>query len=291
MARSLRIEFSGAVYHVTSRGNTKQNIYINDEDRQKFLLILTLVVERFHWICHSYCLMDNHYHLLLETPAPNLSAGMRQLNGIYTQAFNRNHHRVGHLLQGRFKAIVIEKQAHLLELSRYIVLNPVHAGMVQHPEDYPWSSYCATLGQTKVSDFFTVQWLLDNFSPQTTRAQQLYREFVDKNEQPSPWSKLTGQIYLGSDTFIQQVKNQTSTNIDCKEIPLLHRHAGRPKLADLLTCNTEQSKEQRNKLIYSAHVDYGYKLKQIAEILGIHYTTVSKAVKNTKTDLSRPDPT
>ena len=282
MARPLRIEFPGAVYHVTSRGNARQNIYNNDEDRQKFLSILTLVVERFHWICHSYCLMDNHYHLLLETPIPNLSAGMRQLNGIYTQAFNRNQRRVGHLFQGRFKAIIIEKQAHLLELSRYIVLNPIHAGMVQRPDDYPWSSYRAILGQTNVSDFLTVQWILDNFSPQITRAQQLYREFVDKDEQPSPWSKLTGQIYLGSDTFIQQVKNQTITNVDSKEIPLLHRHAGRPGLADLLTQNTEQSKEQRNKLIYKAHVDYGYKLKQIADILGIHYTTVSKAVKNTK---------
>ena len=204
---------------------------------------------------------------------------MRQLNGIYTQAFNRNHCRVGHLLQGRFKAIIIEKQAHLLELSRYIILNPVHAGMVQRPEDYPWSSYLATLGQTKVSDFLTVQWLLENFSPQITQAQQLYREFVNKEEQPSPWGKLTSQVYLGSDNFIQQVKNLTVTNIDSKEIPLNHRHAGRPVLADVLALNAEQSKEQRNKLIYKAHVDYGYKLKQIAEVLGIHYTTVSKIVK------------
>ncbi len=279
MTRPLRIEYPGAVYHITSRGNARQNIYNDDDDRQKFLSILTLVVERFHWICHGYCLMDNHYHLLLETPVPNLSAGMRQLNGIYTQAFNLHHRRVGHLFQGRFKAIVIEKQAHLLELSRYIVLNPVHAGMVQHPEDYPWSSYLATLGQTNVSDFLTVQWLLENFSPQITRAQQLYREFVNKEEQPSPWGKLTGQIYLGSDSFIQQVKNLTVTNSDSKEIPLEHRQAGRPELADLMAQNTEQSKGQRNKLIYKAHVDYGYKLKQIAEVLGIHYTTVSKIVK------------
>jgi len=117
--------------------------------------------------------MDNLYHLLLETPVPNLSAGMRQLNGIYTQASNRRHNRVDHLFQGRFKAILVEKQAHLLELSRYIILNPVHAGMVQHPENYPWSSYRATLGQIKVSDFLTVQWLLDNFSPLTARAHQL----------------------------------------------------------------------------------------------------------------------
>lgn len=280
MTRPLRIEYPGAVYHVTSRGNAKQNIYNNDEDREKFLLILTLVVERFHWICHSYCLMDNHYHLLIETPHSNLSAGMRQLNGIYTQTFNHRHRRVGHLFQGRFKAIIVEKQTHLLELCRYIVLNPVHAGMVQHPEDHPWSSYRATIGQTKVSDFLTVEWLLENFSPQTSRAQRLYREFVNKKETPSPWDKLTGQIYLGSDTFIQQVKNQTTTNISSKETPLAHRQAGRPELADLLRQSTVQTKEQRNKLIHKAHVEYGYKLNEIAEALGIHYTTVSKIIKN-----------
>ena len=226
--------------------------------------------------------MDNHYHLLLETPEPNLSSGMRQLNGIYTQAFNRHHRRVGHLFQGRFKAILMEKQAHLLELSRYIILNPAHAGMVQHPEDYPWSSYRATLGKIKVSDFLTVRWLLDNFSPQTARAQQLYQEFVNKEEQQSPWDKLSGQIYLGSDLFIQQVKNQIPINSGSKEIPLAHRHAGRPELKELLTQDAKQTKEQRNKLIYKAHVEYGYKLKQIAEVLNIHYTTVSKIVKNTK---------
>ena len=282
MARPLRIEYPGAVYHVTSRGNARQDIYNNDEDRGKFLSILALVIERFHWICHSYCLMDNHYHLLLETPAPNLSAGMRQLNGIYTQAFNRHHQSIGHLFQGRFKAIIVEKQIHLLELSRYIVLNPVHAHMVQHPEDYLWSSYRATVGTTKVSDFLTVQWLLENFSHQIPHAQQLYREFVDKEEQQSPWNKLTGQIYLGSDTFIQQVKNQTATNDHSNETPLAHRQAGRPELVELLIRNTSQSREQRNKAIYEAHVEYGYKLKEIAEVLGIHYTTVSKIVKRTK---------
>jgi len=276
MTRPLRIEYSGAVYHVTSRGNARQNIFNDDIDREKFLSILALVVERFHWICHSYCLMDNHYHLLLETPAPNLSQGMRQLNGIYTQAFNRHHCRVGHLFQGRFKAIIVEKQAHLLELSRYIVLNPVHAHMVQHPADYLWSSYRATTGQTKVSDFLTVNWLLENFSTQTSRAQQLYREFVDKKEQQSPWKRLTGQIYLGSDDFIQQVKNQTTAKTDSEETPLEHRQAGRPELVELLMQKTMQTKAQRNKLIYKAHVIHGYKLKQIADILGIHYTTVSK---------------
>ncbi len=282
MTRPLRIEYPGAVYHITSRGNAQQDIYDNDDDREKFLSILSFVIERFHWICHSYCLMDNHYHLLLETPIPNLSAGMRQLNGIYTQTFNRHHQRVGHLFQGRFKAIVVEKQAHLLELSRYIVLNPVHARLVQHPEDYPWSSYRAAVGLTKVADFLTVKWLLDNFSTQTAHAQQLYREFVNKEEEQSPWKNLTGQIFLGSDTFIQDVKNQAALPANLKETSPAHRFAGRPTLTELFKNQSSESKDKRNKLITEAHIEHGYKLKQIADVLGIHYSTVSKIIKNTK---------
>ena len=141
MARPLRIEFEGALYHVTSRGNARQAIFLDDEDRERFLERLGKVVDRFGWLCHAYCLMTNHYHLLLETPAANLSRGMQLLNGTFTQAFNRRHGRVGHVLQGRFKGILVEKESHLLELARYVVLNPVRAGVVRHPREYGWSSY------------------------------------------------------------------------------------------------------------------------------------------------------
>ena len=123
MARQLRIEFPGALYHVTSRGNALQRVFRDDEDRKTFLATLAWVVERFRWRCHAYCLMDNHIHLLIEIPQPNLSRGMRQLNGVYTQRFHRRHRQVGHLFQGRFKAILLEKEGYLLELARYIVLN------------------------------------------------------------------------------------------------------------------------------------------------------------------------
>ena len=125
MARPLRLEFPGAVYHVSSRGNARQRIFFGDADRELFLDTLTQGIARYRWLCHAYCLMENHYHLLIETPRANLSLGMRQLNGIYTQTFNRRHHRVGHLFQGRFRAILVEKESYLLELCRYIVLNPV----------------------------------------------------------------------------------------------------------------------------------------------------------------------
>lgn len=145
MARPLRIEFSGAVYHVTSRGNAQQNIFLCDDDRQAFLDLLGIACERFRWQCHAYCLMSNHYHLLIETQAPSLSKGMKYLNGTYTSAFNRRHFRIGHVFQGRYKAILVEKDAYLLELSRYIVLNPVRARMVRSAKDWPWSSYRGTV--------------------------------------------------------------------------------------------------------------------------------------------------
>ena len=133
MARPLRIEYPGAVYHVTSRGNARKKIFLDDIDRDEFLATLGWVVERFGWGCHAYCLMDNHFHLLIETPKPNLSLGMRQLNGVYTQRFNRRHKRVGHLFQGRFKAILVERDSYLLELARYIVLNPVRIPIGDRP--------------------------------------------------------------------------------------------------------------------------------------------------------------
>jgi putative transposase len=147
MARPLRIEYPGALYHITSRGNEKKPVYKNDQDREDFLSTLHQVNKRYHWLCHAYCLMDNHFHLLIETLQGNLSLGMRQLNGVYTQKFNNRHGRVGHLFQGRYKAILIQKDSHLLEVCRYVVLNPVRARLVEEPGGWRWSSYGATAGE------------------------------------------------------------------------------------------------------------------------------------------------
>ena len=149
MSRPLRIEYPGAVYHITSRGNEKKPVFKDDQDRDNFLKTLQHVNKRYNWICHAYCLMTNHFHLLIETPDGNLSLGMRQLNGVYTQLFNKWHGRVGHLFQGRYKAILIQKDSHLLEVCRYVVLNPVRAKMVEKPEEWKWSSYLATAGKIK----------------------------------------------------------------------------------------------------------------------------------------------
>ena len=150
MAIPLRIEFSGALYHVTSRGDGQEDIYLDDIDRTIIVDIFKEVCKRFNRVVHAYCLMMNHYHILIETPDSNLAKGMRQLNGVYTQRFNRKHRRVGHVFQGRYKAVLVQKEAYLLELVRYIVLNPVRAHMVKAAKDWPWSSYRATADLLKL---------------------------------------------------------------------------------------------------------------------------------------------
>ena len=152
MARPLRLQFAGAVYHLTSRGNARQKIFFDDGDRELFFQTLAHVVSRYSWVCHAYCLMANHYHLLVETPKANLSIGMRQLNGIFTQSFNRRHRRVGHLFQGRFKAILVKKDSYLLELCRYIVLNLVRVKGRTSPAAWKWSTYRPTAGLVAVPE-------------------------------------------------------------------------------------------------------------------------------------------
>ena len=178
MARPLRIEFAGALYHITSRGDRREAIYEDDEDREAFLGVLAEVVERYNWICHAFCLMTNHYHLVIETVEGNLSQGMRQLNGVYTQVSNRRHNRVGHLFQGRFKGILVDKDAYLLELSRYVVLNPVRAGMVDTPAQWRWSSYRAMMGQAPVPKWLAVDALLSQFGAVREEVRQHYQHFI-----------------------------------------------------------------------------------------------------------------
>ncbi|TDJ65788.1 MAG: hypothetical protein E2O35_06760, partial [Proteobacteria bacterium] len=159
------------------------------------------------WRCYAYCLMSNHYHLLIETPGGNLVNGMRRLNGQYTQAFNRRHRRVGHLLQGRYKSILVEKDCYLLELCRYIPLNPVRAGMVKEAAAWPWSSYNAmAYGKPKL-DWLDVNSILGHFGRTTRTARRGYRAHVEAGmEQSSPWLELRGQIWLGGETFREEMQ-------------------------------------------------------------------------------------
>ena len=280
MARPLRIEYPGAVYHVTARGNAREAIFLSDADRQTFLDTLAATIEKYNWLCHAFCLLDNHYHAVIETPDPNLSLGMRQLNGVYTQAFNRAHQRVGHAFQGRYKAILVEKDSHLLELCRYVVLNPVRAGMAAKPDEWPWSSYKSTAYAGKVPEFLTIDWVLGQFAEQMTTARQRYRKFVAEGltERDSPWRKLSGQVFLGSENFVARMRELLGDKQEIKEIPRAQRYPGRPTLDHLFADIGTQNRHQRNKQVVEAHITHGYALKEIADCLGIHYTTVSKIV-------------
>lgn len=276
MTRPLRIEFKGAVYHITSRGNARQAIFLDEKDFANFLTVLCSVVKRYHFILHAYCLMNNHYHLLIETPEGNLSKGMRQLNGLYTQRFNRRHQRVGHLLQGRYKAILVDKDNYLLELCRYVALNPVRAKIVKDPKDWKWSSYQATTGHKGIP-CLTTDWILSQFTKEPKKAVREYQAFVSSGiKTESPLKAVRGQLFLGQENFIDGIKHLMSSKENLKEITKKQRYVTRPPLNEILKY---QNKKSRDQAMYQAHLQYGYTLKDIAEYIGVHYTTVSKVIK------------
>jgi REP-associated tyrosine transposase len=269
MARPLRVEFPGAIYHLTSRGNARQKVFFTDTDRELFLDTLSQVVSRYGWICHAYCLMANHYHLLVETPKANLSLGMRQLNGMYTQSFNRRHNRVGHLFQGRFKAILVEKESYLLELCRYIVLNPVRVKGKGEIGAWKWSSYRATAGLASVPEFLSTDWILGQFGKNRAKAQKQYRAFVREGLENRPWEGLKGQIYLGSEAFIER---HSPGNQELKEIPRVQLKAVKPSLERIFA-------KSGKRAIVQAYKEHGYRLQEIAAHLGVHYATVSRRLR------------
>ena len=212
MSRPRRIEFSGSVHHAMARGNAKQSIFLDDRDRIRFLALLHNAVIKHQWVCHAYCLMPNHYHLMIELKQPSLSAGMQYLNAAYAQYFNQRHGRVGHVFQGRFKSLLIEKDSYLLQLSRYIVLNPVRARMVELPSQFDWSSYRATAGMGEPHPCLTRDWLLATFAKNRSLAQQRYASFVSAGiSVPCPWQQVRHAYFLGSDAFISKHLDKGST--------------------------------------------------------------------------------
>jgi hypothetical protein len=213
--------------------------------------------------------MDNHYHLLVETPHPNLSTGMRQLNGMYTQAFNRQHDRVGHLFQGRYKAILVEKEAHLLELCRYVVLNPLRVDPGARVENWRWSSYLATAGLAPVPKFLTVDWVLRQFGRTRGEAQARYRAFVRGGLQSTPWEHLRGQIYLGNEQF---ASCHSRTDEPLREVPRAQWQPVTPALKDIFA-------KAGHKGVAVAYREYGYPMREIAAFLGVHYATISRRLR------------
>lgn len=296
MGRPLRIEYPGAHYHVTTRGNERKEVFKSQRDREKFLTYFESAVTRYGATIHAFCLMSNHYHLLIETPCGNLSQVMQHINGAYTNYFNTKRKRSGHLFQGRYKAILIEADEYATELSRYIHLNPVRAGMVKRPEEYPWSSYRDYIGERKTLEWLNTGFIHGYFSKKVPDAERKYRKFVEEllgKEYENPLSATVAATMLGGTEFIQEI---TDRHIDGKQIdrdlPALRTLSNRPTM-EAISQTVKNIVGESVKLadktnIYLCHKYSGAKLKEIGERFGIGQSAVTQVsrrlVKQMDTD-------
>lgn len=303
MARPLRLEHPGAIWHITSRGNERREIYRTDDDRHNFLALLAESVVKYRWTLHAWVLMTNHYHLLLETPEPTLSVGVKRLNGLHAQNFNRTHDRVGHLFQGRFKAILVERESHLLALVRYIVLNPVRCGAVAHAGDYVWSNYRATAGLASAPGWLDTDWTLAQFGP-GSRAElcSRYRQFVAEGHgaRSNPWEELVGQIYLGGESFCARMQRLAEPHLGDREFPTIQRQPMRASfeaIVELVAATFDETAESirrrshrpsRKALAQLASTEAGLSLVAIGEWMKLTGRAVGHLVQR-GTELERND--
>lgn len=276
MSRPLRIEYPGAFYHITSRGNERRPIYKTEKDYERFLGYLESATERYGAEIHCFCLMPNHYHLLLETPRGNLHAILHHLNTSYTNYFNSKTGRAGHLFQGRYRGILVDRDNYALELSRYIHLNPVRARLVKDPSQYPWSSYLAYSGREKGWYWLQTEFILEQVSSKKKEAcrqyQRYVREAVEKNAE-DPLRKAVASAVLGSEKFVEWVKTNRMEGIKPhRDIPALRRFSPRPDLSSILKESErglgEGSFLTRKVALYLAHRLSGLSLGEIGKSFG-----------------------
>ena len=272
MARPLRLEFEGAIYHVTARGDRREPIFHDDSDRRMLLSIVGQAMERFDAKVYAYCLMENHYHIVPRTHQPNLSRLMRHINGVYTQAYNRRHAQVGHLFQGRFKALLVDKDAYFLEVCRYVDLNPVRAGTVRQPGDWPWSSYRAHIGQAPAASWLDSSALHQQLSSRSAQGPQRYARFVAAGRGVRLWDvALNSQIYLGDAQFVRNMQKRAGSSHD-REIPKAQRRPPARPLSWYLT------QHDRNTAIAMAYREGGHTQTAIANATGLSVSRVSRLV-------------
>jgi REP-associated tyrosine transposase len=285
VACPLRINYPGAFYHVTSRGNEQKKIFKNRRDREKFLEYLSSATKRYDAAIHVFCLMDNHYHLLLETPSGNLPQIMRHINGAYTTYFNVKRDRSGHLFQGRYKAILVDIDEYAKELSRYIHLNPVRAKMVDKPEEYEWSSYQYYIGKKKVPQWLRRGFILGYFGNKVNLAQKKYRRFISAfidQKYESPLTEVVSSTLLGSPGFISFVKeNLLSDKKLDKNLPALKELLKKPTIQDIIdiadSVFNEEPRLRRSVILYLCQQYSGFKLSDIGKQFGIGESGVSQA--------------
>jgi putative transposase len=274
MTRPLRLEFPGALYHVTARGDRRKTIYFDDNDRERWLEILGLVCARFNFIVHAFCQMGNHYHLMLETTEGNLAQGMRQLNAFYSQDFNRQHRLVGHVFQGRYKAILVQKESYLLELARYVVLNPVRAGIVSDPMDWKWGSFAMTTGGTQPPAWLDTESILSQFGQTRQLAIEAFRQYVRAGiGKASPLKDTRYQRVLGDDAFVAGHSQRLGTT-DFTAVAKNQRRLAARTLqgySDLFA--------DREEAMACAYRSTAFTMVEIAKHFGVSDKTVSRAVR------------
>ncbi len=292
MTRPLRVEFPGAFYHVTSRGNERKAVFQSTRDREKFLSYLESAHDRYGAVIHVYCLMENHYHLLLETPRGNLSQILHHINGAYTTYFNIKRKRSGHLFQGRFKGILVERDAYCKELSRYIHLNPVRAGLVKSPSEYGWSSYRYYIGSKREPEWFATELLLGYFGGRGRSGYRKYGEFVEKGvtmKLESPLSGVIASTFLGSEEFIKRIKEEYLEDMknDKRNIPAVKEVLRGPSLEQI-----EKAVDRvvgRNHFLYRKfclHLSHQYSGLGL-EVIGMHWGMKGDAVSQANRRFSR----
>lgn len=274
MARPLRLEFEDALYHITARGDRREPIFDDDADRSALLSIVERAVVRFDAVVYAYCLMRNHYHFVVQTRQPNLSRLMRHINGVYTQSYNRRHAKVGHLFQGRFKAVLVDQDTYFLEVCRYVDLNPVRAGMVKRPADWKWSSYRAHVGLAATPNWLGSEVLHRRLAPRATQRErpERYARFVAEGRGVRLWDEaLSGQIYLGDERFVRRMQARAGP-LDDREIPRAQR---RPKAR---TLQWYLAQHDRNTAIAKAYVEAGHTQSAIAAATGLSVSRVSRLI-------------
>ncbi|MGA7617163.1 MAG: transposase [Thermoanaerobaculia bacterium] len=298
MSRPLRCEFEGAFWHVTSRGNNSQDIFLDDSDRHKFLELLGMTIGRYKWIVHEYIEMTTHYHLVIETPEVTLSRGMQWLNSRYVAWFNKRHGRHGHLFGGRFKGILVDKDEYFLTLCRYVSRNPVAAGMRRHPQQWRWSSYGAKAGMSTVPVWLEVDRTLDMFDPNDRReAQRLYRKFIDAPSAADDriWDKVRHQVYLGGEEWMARIQAEIDRKPRSDDHPKVQRHIYRPRMDQIIEAVSEtigiSADEIRNHRGEPARAIVSYLAvyegihfhRSVAKELGVGTSRVSALVKECRT--------
>jgi REP element-mobilizing transposase RayT len=291
MTRPLRIEYPGAFYHITSRGIERRDLFRSRSDRFKFLSYLESATERYGAVIHVYCLMGNHYHLLLETPRGNLSQIMHHVNGAYTTYFNVKNERVGHLLQGRYKSILVEADAYALELSRYIHLNPVRSGIAYDPIRFPWSSSGAYAGVRIAPAWLSRDFILSYFSGNVKERHVAYRRFVERgvdSHLENPLSCAVAATILGKEAFVEKIKSEHLCNrAPDEEVPALKIAKNRMSIRKIVeTVHLGfgvGTKEAKRAGIYFCRRFSGESLREI----GLHFDMRESAVSKTSQRFSR----